>query len=49
MPLKIADALEVSLDHLVGEGVHNGFDKKQSSAYMTWKLSKMIKRKQSLI
>ncbi len=25
---KIADALEVSLDHLVGEGVHNGFDKK---------------------
>jgi transcriptional regulator with XRE-family HTH domain len=25
---KIADALEVSLDHLVGEGVLNGFDKK---------------------
>jgi transcriptional regulator with XRE-family HTH domain len=25
---KIADALEVSLDHLVGEGLHNGFDKK---------------------
>lgn len=27
---KIADALEVSLDHLVGEGVLNGFDKKHS-------------------
>lgn len=25
---KIADALEVSLDHLVGEGVYKGFDKK---------------------
>ena len=25
---KIADALEVSLDNLVGEGLHNGFDKK---------------------
>lgn len=25
---KIADALEVSLDHLVGEGMYNGFDKK---------------------
>jgi len=25
---KIADALEVSLDHLVGEGLMNGFDKK---------------------
>jgi transcriptional regulator with XRE-family HTH domain len=25
---KIADALEVSLDNLVGEGVYNGFDKK---------------------
>jgi transcriptional regulator with XRE-family HTH domain len=25
---KIADALEVSLDHLVGEGLLNGFDKK---------------------
>ncbi|RYF92815.1 MAG: XRE family transcriptional regulator [Chitinophagaceae bacterium] len=25
---KIADALEVSLDHLVGEGLHNGLDKK---------------------
>ena len=26
---KIADALEVSLDHLVGEGLHNGLDKKR--------------------
>jgi transcriptional regulator with XRE-family HTH domain len=25
---KIADALEVSLDHLVGEGMYKGFDKK---------------------
>lgn len=25
---KIADALEVSLDHLVGEGLYQGFDKK---------------------
>ena len=25
---KIADALEVSLDHLVGEGMYQGFDKK---------------------
>jgi transcriptional regulator with XRE-family HTH domain len=25
---KIADALEVSLDHLVGEGSYQGFDKK---------------------
>jgi ribosome-binding protein aMBF1 (putative translation factor) len=25
---KIADALEVSLDHLVGEGLNNGLDKK---------------------
>jgi hypothetical protein len=25
---KIADAFEVSLDHLVGEGLLNGFDKK---------------------
>ena len=25
---KIADALEVSLDHLVGQGVYKGFDKK---------------------
>jgi len=25
---KIADALEVSLDHLAGEGLMNGFDKK---------------------
>lgn len=25
---KIADALEVSLDHLVGEGIYKGFDKK---------------------
>lgn len=25
---KIADALEVTLDHLVGEGLYNGLDKK---------------------
>jgi hypothetical protein len=25
---KIADALEVSLDHLMGEGLHYGLDKK---------------------
>ena len=25
---KIADALEVSMDNLVGEGIYNGFDKK---------------------
>jgi hypothetical protein len=30
---KIADALEVSLDHLVGEGMHNGFDKKNAQTF----------------
>ncbi|MCG2618159.1 helix-turn-helix transcriptional regulator [Terrimonas sp. NA20] len=29
---KMADALEVSLDHLVREGLHNGLDKKNAEA-----------------
>jgi len=31
---KIADALEVSLDNLVGEGLHYGFDKKTLKRFL---------------
>ena len=46
---KIADALEVSLDNLVGEGLLKGFDKKHSNDFRNSNTSKMIKRKHSLI
>jgi transcriptional regulator with XRE-family HTH domain len=46
---KIADAFEVSLDHLVSEGMLKGFDKKHYSGSTTSSSSKKIKRKHSWI
>ena len=42
---KIADALEVSLDHLVGEGVLNGFDKKTLKRFQDLQLLEEDKQK----
>jgi hypothetical protein len=45
---KIADALEVSLDHLVGEGAVNGFEKKTLKRLQDLELLEDEKRKSSL-
>lgn len=42
---KIADALEVSLDHLVGEGTLNRFDKKKLRSQQVFELLEDEKKK----
>lgn len=41
---KIADALEVSLDNLVGESAFKAFDKKHCNALKTWNIWKRIRK-----
>ena len=42
---KIADALEVSLDNLVGEDLHNGFDKKTLKRFQELEHLEDVKKK----
>ncbi len=44
---KIADALEVSLDYLVGEGINSKLDRQALKRLQTWSSWKMINEKRS--
>jgi len=46
---KIADAFEVSLDYLVGEGQNAAFDKKPFNVFRKFKILTQIRKRFSLI